>query len=169
MLSKATAIHEFHAPTYPFRDALRGMLFIGNPEDVREQTDGVLTREKDQSLALQREFYERWDGSELQEIYKDFIDVVVEDMAEEPVYSQRVPSFRVHLPNNVGVGSWHRDGDFGHGPAEFNFWLPFTAAYGTNTVWVADESPLSVERAMLSVRATTRSSSTRQICGTGSS
>jgi hypothetical protein len=40
--------------------------------------------------------------------------------------------FRVHLPNNVAVGSKHCDADYNHPPGEINFWVPLTKGT-TNT------------------------------------
>lgn len=59
---------------------------------------------------------------------------------EKRIIYQKKPTFRVHLPNNVGnayngtslvltslaVGKKHRDYDYFHPPGEINFWLPFT-------------------------------------------
>ena len=55
--------------------------------------------------------------------------------AEAIVY-QRIPTFRIHLPENVAVGRFHRDREFGHQPTETNFLLSFTEAAGTNAVWI---------------------------------
>ncbi len=45
----------------------------------------------------------------------------------------------MNLPGNVAVGSWHKDKDFGHDPNEINFWMPFTEAFNTNTIWLETE------------------------------
>jgi hypothetical protein len=54
---------------------------------------------------------------------------------EQLVY-QKTPTFRVHLVNNLSVGEFHKDSDYGHGTNEINFWLPFVDTFSTNTIWV---------------------------------
>jgi hypothetical protein len=51
-----------------------------------------------------------------------------------------VPTFRVHLLDNVAVGEFHRDRDYNHQQGECNYWLPLTPAWDTNTVWIEDSS-----------------------------
>ena len=58
---------------------------------------------------------------------------------------QKFPSFRVHQPNNVAVGEFHKDSDFGHDTHEVNFWLPFTNAYDSNTVGIEDPETKEIE------------------------
>jgi hypothetical protein len=58
---------------------------------------------------------------------------------------QREPNFRCHLPGTGHVlVERHRDADYHHQPAEVNFWLPCTAAFGSNTVWV-ESAPHSAD------------------------
>jgi ectoine hydroxylase-related dioxygenase (phytanoyl-CoA dioxygenase family) len=62
---------------------------------------------------------------------------------EEIVY-QKIPTFRVQLPGNVAVGDWHKDKDYrnlewANKVQEVNYYLPFTNAYGTNTIWTESE------------------------------
>ena len=45
----------------------------------------------------------------------------------------------------MAVGEFHRDSDFGHDTHEVNFWLPFTDAYETNTVWIEDPITKKIE------------------------
>ena len=57
---------------------------------------------------------------------------------------QRIPTFRVHLPNNIAVGEWHkdkwyRDPNWHIRTHEMNFYLPFTDAYDENTIWAESE------------------------------
>lgn len=71
---------------------------------------------------------------------KEFVsDFLKEYFGEESLIFQKRPTFRVHEVANLGVGEWHRDRDYNHGPEEMNLWIPFTPAYDTNTVWTESE------------------------------
>jgi ectoine hydroxylase-related dioxygenase (phytanoyl-CoA dioxygenase family) len=50
-----------------------------------------------------------------------------------------VPTFRVHLPDNLAVGEFHTDGAYHHQQGEINFWLPVTEAFDTNSLWIESE------------------------------
>ena len=51
---------------------------------------------------------------------------------------QKKPTLRVHLPNNVSTGSYHRDSEYGHSKNEINFWLPLVDSKGTATIHIED-------------------------------
>lgn len=96
----------------------------------------VLTRESDQSTNYHQRFYAAFPDM-LASTYRDFVaDVAPAVLGTEKICYQAVPTFRIHLPGNVAVGEFHRDGDYNHQDGEVNFWLPLTAAWDTNTVWV---------------------------------
>ena len=60
-------------------------------------------------------------------------------MLSEDFLYQKFPTFRVHLPNNIAVGKFHKDADFGHPKGEINFIIPLTDSYGSASVWVESE------------------------------
>ena len=96
---------------------------------------------KDQNTILHDKFYEEMKKDEFNSLYKKFVRNFVsklEMFKDEEILYQTFPSFRIHQPNNIAVGEYHKDSDFGHNTHELNFWLPFTDAWGTNTVWVGD-------------------------------
>lgn len=55
----------------------------------------------------------------------------------------------MHLQGNVAVGEWHKDSDYQHPREAINFFIPFTKAFDTNTIWCetredeADYHPLA--------------------------
>jgi hypothetical protein len=98
----------------------------------------LATRQRDQGTALHRQFYDSFSGS-LARAYLDLVRDVADRCFDEPLLYQRVPTFRVQLPDNVAVGEFHTDGDYNHQVGELNFWVPLTRAWGTNTLWLADE------------------------------
>tara|TARA_B110000438_G_scaffold206836_1_gene198571 strand:+ start:408 stop:1049 length:642 start_codon:yes stop_codon:yes gene_type:complete len=99
----------------------------------------------DQNTILHERFYQGMKQSIFSELYKKFIKEFISKMFDEPVLYQTFPTFRVHQPNNVAVGEFHKDSDFGHDTNEVNFWLPFTNAYDSNTVWIEDPKTKEIE------------------------
>lgn len=96
------------------------------------------TWQTDQQSPWHAAFYagfERW-----QSAYEWFVREVVAPRLDERCYYQRVPTFRVHLPGNVAVGEFHTDAQYNHPMGEVSFWLPLTDAYGTCSVWIADDN-----------------------------
>jgi ectoine hydroxylase-related dioxygenase (phytanoyl-CoA dioxygenase family) len=77
-------------------------------------------------------------------MYDEFILNVVKPLYNEQIVYQAIPTFRVAYPNNIAVGEFHKDKHYRNGEwaamvKEDNFFLPFTDAYDTNTIWVESE------------------------------
>ena len=77
-------------------------------------------------------------GDPFQAIYRRFVASLLGDEAPAYLY-QAIPSFRVHLPDNVATGNFHKDSDFGHPLEEVNFLVPLTPMAGSNSVWIESE------------------------------
>ena len=75
---------------------------------------------------------------EFYNLYDKFIKEEIVNLIDEPFHYQKWPTFRVHIPNDQAIHTWHSDGDplHQHPPGEINFFLPLTRCYGTNTIWV---------------------------------
>ena len=74
--------------------------------------------------------------SDFQRLYDRFIVEVVSKFIDGKKFLyQKTPTFRVHIPDNVAVGGWHKDSDYNHPDGEVNFIVPLTKAYDTNTIW----------------------------------
>jgi len=93
----------------------------------------------DQSTDLHKHFYKIYDDDKFLSLYRLFIKEVIQPGYGESIVYQAKPTFRVHLPNNVAVGEWHKDGDYNHQRSEVNYWMPFTRAFGNNTIWIESE------------------------------
>jgi hypothetical protein len=52
---------------------------------------------------------------------------------------QQSPVMRVHLHGGHSVSGMHRDRDWGQRSSVFNLWLPFTAVWDSNSIWVESE------------------------------
>ena len=93
----------------------------------------------DQSTDIHKHFYKIYDNDEFLSLYRLFLKEILQPGYGEALVYQAKPTFRVHLPNNVAVGDWHKDGDYNHQRTETNYWLPFTKAFGNNTIWIESE------------------------------
>lgn len=82
-------------------------------------------------------FYSAFDS--WRDVYVALVREVIAPHVGEPFYYQNVPTFRVQLPGNVAVGEFHTDAQYHHPLGEQSFWLPLTHAYGTCTLWIADD------------------------------
>ena len=139
-------IHTYNVTTWPFveellhtfRAYLNKNCTLETLHEYLEEEYDIFDENTDQSTVLHRIHYENQDDVFL-DIYKDFIRDVVRPMFNEPIVYQKIPTFRVHLPGNLGVGSYHRDRDFNHGREEINFIVACTRMYDTNTVWIESE------------------------------
>ena len=94
----------------------------------------LLTRGTDQATPFHRRFYESF--SSLADAYERFVREVAGPIIGEAFCYQTIPTFRIHLPANVGVGTIHTDADYNHPAGEVNFWVPLTRAWDTNTLWI---------------------------------
>jgi hypothetical protein len=120
---------------FPFAEVVASILDVETLSTVgRDSGYDLLSRERDQQTAFHECFYRSVDS--FLPLYRRFLVEYVNPLVAEEIVFQRVPTFRVHLPENVAVGTFHVDSDFGHGPGEVNLWLPFTDAWDTNAVWI---------------------------------
>lgn len=128
--------------------------YIHSSTDFRYNTK--FERKNDQSTHYHQKFYEYARTIEFKTIYTKFIFEVIKPLFNETIVYQTIPTFRLHFPGNIAVGEYHRDRDYrdlswAERVREMNFFLPFTNAYATNTIWVESEegkedfSPLEVK------------------------
>jgi len=133
---------EYDSEKYNFRNCVEKLMGTPNLEKLNEikQYD-VLDRAHDQSTIWHKRYYEQFE--EFNTIYLDFVKNYLKPLlgVEKLVY-QKIPTFRVHLVGNLAVGEWHKDRTYNHGPTEVNFWMPFTHAYGNNTIWTESKEDL---------------------------
>lgn len=102
---------------------------LGLGEDM-----AVRTRETDQDTPWHAQLYASFDA--WRPLYEAFVARVAAPFFDVPFWFQAVPTFRVHLPNNLAVGEFHTDADFGHPAAEMTFWVPMTVASDSSTIWI---------------------------------
>tara|TARA_B100002019_G_C21221754_1_gene575107 strand:- start:112 stop:738 length:627 start_codon:yes stop_codon:yes gene_type:complete len=133
---------------YNFRKIIEDVLETDNLEKIHlDQDYELFVKGTDQSTVWHRRYYDNLD--KFLPLYNEFINEVVKPTFGEDVVYQKIPTFRTQLVNNLGVFEFHRDRDYSHNEEERNFFLPFTDAYSTNTIWVeseedkADYSPMN--------------------------
>lgn len=129
------AIRSYDRSAYDFVTAVSAM--FGGAELARLGDDSRyqrFDRESDQSTDFHCRFYRSFDA--VRPSYHRFVAAVAAPVVGEPFCFQRVPTFRIHLPGNVAVGEFHTDGDYNHPVGELNFWVPLTAAWESNTIWI---------------------------------
>jgi hypothetical protein len=112
-------------------------------EDLEKEYDFFSEPGKDSDTTFHKIFYDkmRHGWPEFLELYQRFIGEVIAPIVGAPheLIYQKWPSFRVHLPNNVAVGGWHKDGDYHHPPGEINFILALTSMFESNTTITESE------------------------------
>jgi hypothetical protein len=112
-------------------------------ESVDERYDLFTQPGRDSDTIFHKRFYDKMRSGwpEFLELYKTFIrDNIVPILGSNELIYQKWPTFRVHLPNNVAVGGWHRDSDYNHPPNEINFIVALTPMFESNTT-IAESEP----------------------------
>ncbi len=96
---------------------------------------------KDSSTIFHDAFYNKYRAgwAEMELYYLNFIYEVIAPHFEEDFLYQKFPTFRVHLPDNIAVGRYHMDSEFGHPKGERNFIIPLTNSYDTASMWLESE------------------------------
>jgi hypothetical protein len=129
-------IINYEVNKYDFSEIIKDILEVNSLDKLHEvRKYDILTREKDQSTEWHRRYYDNFPKFEF--LYRKFIvDFMKPYFNNEKIVFQKIPTFRVHLVGNLGVGDFHKDRDYNHGVNEINFWMPFTNTFGNNSIWL---------------------------------
>ena len=141
-MSKFT-LYDYDSSKFPFKETVQKMMDVDQLDMIHEifEFPEKLEIIKDQNTILHDKFYEEMKKDEFTNLYRNFVSDYISNLEifrGEQILYQTYPSFRIHQPNNIAVGQFHKDSDFGHNTHEMNFWLPFTNAWDTNAVWIGD-------------------------------
>lgn len=129
---------KYNTDHYPFKKIVKGLLETNSLEQIHNEQDYKLfIKGTDQSTIWHRRYYDNLD--KFLPLYDKFINKVIKPIFGEEIVYQKIPTFRTQLVNNLGVFEFHRDRDYSHNEEVWNFFLPFTDAYATNTIWVESE------------------------------
>ena len=128
---------------YNFKDRLEKLFGIPELSGIDEHHE-LFKRENDQSTHFHTVFYQWARTPEFTLLYDEFIKNVIQQLYDGKIVYQAIPTFRVALQDNIAVGEYHkdrnyRDKDWASKVKEHNFFLPFTDAFDTNTIWVESE------------------------------
>jgi len=133
-----TTTLDYDTRAFPFAELVARHLNVDDLSRCHELADYPLfKRETDQKTSFHQRFYTI--GGAFFDTYRRFIKTVAEPFIGDEAVYQKIPTFRVHLPNNLGVGEFHRDRDYNHQVTEINFWLPLTDAWETNSIYIESE------------------------------
>jgi len=111
-------------------------LIYDNDKDMKP-----FNKYNDDKTVFHNIFYKSLLLNQLLEIYKKIIRELIMPLYKEENYIvyQKIPAFRVCIPNNRSVGEVHRDFDYNHPKEEMNYWLPITELEKENTCWYEKE------------------------------
>jgi hypothetical protein len=100
------------------------------------QVVSLLDFETDQSTEIHKKFYELGETVEFLSHYMEFVlnEIVPKFENDGKLLVQKIPSFRVQIPNNIAVAEYHKDSDYSHNIYETNIFLPFTDAVDSATI-----------------------------------
>jgi hypothetical protein len=99
---------------------------------------------KDSETIYHKIFYDKMRGGwdEFILTYENFILKNIFPILDNPeeLIIQKWPSFRIHLPDNVAVAGFHRDGDYNHPKNEINFIIAITDMFESNST-IIEQNP----------------------------
>ena len=151
--------YAYHSSDYKFVEILQNLYNIDDltrlfeNKNVKEVCNFKTDCKKQEII----DFYTSPLFHDFLEEYNKFIQVEMKKIFnnENFIIYQTRPTFRIHEPNNLSVGEWHRDSQEGynHYKNTINFYLPFTEINENNTIWMAknihDNSNESIEPVLL--------------------
>lgn len=127
---------QYDTQRFPFQQIVQEILGVDDLYQLHTLANYELfSREKDQSTEWHASYYQKFE-SNFYPTYLDLIKHLASQLGYSEIIYQKIPTFRTHLTNNLGVGEWHRDRTYNHGVTEVNFWMPFTDTNEFNTIWM---------------------------------
>ena len=130
---------------FEFRCEIENIFQTHNLEYIHKFEDcnfGILSFDTDQSSSLHKKFYSQVRQSNLLNLYYNFIEEEILPKFTEDILYQKIPTFRVQVPDNISVAEFHKDKSYSHNPREVNVFLPITIAKDTSTIWVESQEDL---------------------------
>ncbi len=136
---------DYNTKDYPFIEIVERLYNTTNLENLHtlttEKYDKLFEVGADSSTVFHTIFYDKYrEGwEELEILYGKFVKDIISPLIPENFLYQTFPTFRVHLPNNIAVGKFHKDAEFGHPEGEINYIIALTNSSDTASVWVEEE------------------------------
>jgi len=132
----------YNGNIFNFRSCLVDVFGTDELSKIHENEDcdfGILSIENDQGTHFHKRFYEKIWETNFFDLYHEFVRENILPMFNEDILYQKIPTFRIQVPNNLGVAEFHKDKTYSHSPEEINIFLPLTDAIGNNTIWAESE------------------------------
>lgn len=137
-------IRNYDTACFEFKTAVQRLMNVTDLTkihlDLNEHYE-LFNEINDQSTLFHKRFYSQMKDEFIQ-LYERFIREEIIKFHTDFLYQQS-PTFRISLPDNVAVGSFHKDADFNHHIDEINFLVPLTRSFDTNTIWIESKQGLA--------------------------
>lgn len=139
-------ITSYDVNRFPFKHEIENLFEVDDLSSLNEEVP-LFKRETDQSTQYHKLFYDWARSDTFRTMYSGFISSIVYPLYNSPIVYQTIPTFRIAYGNNIAVGEFHkdkyyRDVNWAERVQEDNFFLPFTDAFDTNTIWVESKEDL---------------------------
>jgi len=154
-------VYSYDTARFPFRELVAEILGVA-PEALQQlHHENVGDRQFSNDRFRLSPFCRRWHAARGSEAYARFaqlLDNFVKEfivpllrvecgsqefladpharMTESEFAYQKHPTFRVQEPSDSPVGVFHCDAEYGHPPAEVNWWFPMTPVWESNTLFI---------------------------------
>lgn len=128
---------------FNFKEIICNIFDVNDLSFINEDIS-LIERKSDQSTLHHKIYYEWTHTKQFQDMYYNFIRECILPIYSSTIVYQKIPTFRIAYPNNIAVGEFHKDKQYrdiswAEKVSEDNFFLPFTDAFDTNTIWVETE------------------------------
>ena len=136
--------YSYDTNKYPFSEEVKKLYGVRDLDLIHKQWIGAKKYDllddvkTDQDTDYHQTFYEMA-TPEFYRIYEAFLNNVIFPLFDEPILYQKIPTFRVHQPQNIAVAAFHMDKEYSHASDEVNIFLPLTEAKGNTTIWAESE------------------------------
>ena len=143
-----TQVLDYDPHTFPFRKLISEYIGATELEELKAtyhddpSLENSLYKNMEQSPVF-RAMYAGLasdEGQQFYDLYERFVREVIRPQYDGPIYYQTKPSHRILFADVPGQSRFHRDADYGHDPAEVNYWVALTPAYATNAFWIESEA-----------------------------
>lgn len=129
---------KFDTEKYNFIRIVEDLLGVDDLSSLDEVHEELFKVGDDSKTSYHHKFYDKYHSGwpEMENMYEKFIAEVIAKEYNEDFLYQRFPTARFHLKNNLAVGAFHTDAEFGHPIGENNYIIPLTNARDTASVWI---------------------------------
>ena len=134
----------YNTKKYDFASEIKKLYNISNLDNIHSEWDKAISYDvlddvkTDQRTVYHKHFYDNVNTTNWYSLYEKFISEVVVKIVGEPIYFQKIPSFRIHKKGFKSV-NFHNDIWYGHGENVVNIWVPLTNTNKFNSLLLVDD------------------------------